>query len=98
MPAGYAHIVKLGEVEGDSGGIRVALFQFTFHDGFRDFAKTFSEPELILFLTDDLVCSTDVVDRVLCELHGIGDATLSDLHISENEASFMGLNVVQSEY
>jgi hypothetical protein len=98
MPAGYAHIIKVGEAAADSTGIPVPQYQFTFHDGQRDYARTFSEPELVLFLTDDLGLTEEVADRVLSELHEKGDTTLADLHISDNEASFMGLNVVQSEY
>jgi hypothetical protein len=94
MPAGYAHIVKRAVAQ----GMPAPQYQFTFHDGFRDFAKTFTEPELIVFLTSDLGLKADIADRILCELHGLGDATVSDLRISDNDASFMGLNIVQSEY
>lgn len=98
MPAGYAHIIKLPEVQEVASRIRVPQYQFTFHDGQRDYARTFSEPELVLFLTDDLGLTEEVADRVLSELHAKGDTIMSDLHISDNDASFMGLNVVQSEY
>jgi hypothetical protein len=98
MPAGYAHIIKRGETVIDSTQVPVPQYQFTFHDGQRDYARTFSEPELILFLTDDLGLTEETADRVLSELHDRNDVTVPDLHISDNEASFMGLNVVQSEY
>jgi len=98
MSAGYAHIVSRGEAAVDSTQVPIPQYQFTFHDGFRDFAKVLTEPELIVFLTDELALTSDVVDRALRQLHDLGDATISDLHISDNDASFMGLNIVQSEY
>ena len=98
MSAGYAHIVKRGEVVVDSTQAPVPQYQFTFHDGFRDFAKVLTEPELVVFLSDDLALAPEITDVALRELHDVGDATISDLHISNNDASFMGLNIVQSEY
>jgi hypothetical protein len=98
MSAGYAHIIKRGETASDSSEVPAPQYQFTFHDGQRDYARTFDEPELILFLVDDLGLTEDVADRVLTELHDKDDATVAGIHISDNEASEMGLRVAQSEY
>ena len=98
MPAGYAHIIKRGEVAADSTQVPVPLYQFTFHDGQRDYARTFNEPELILFLVDDLGWTEEAADRVLSDLHAKNDVTVYDLHISDNDVGVMGLQVVQSEY
>jgi hypothetical protein len=98
MSAGYARIIKRGEAISDSAHAPVPQYQFTFHDGGRDYARTFDEPELIVFLIDDLALTEKAADRVLSELHDKDDATVAGIHISENDASEMGLRVAQSEY
>jgi hypothetical protein len=98
MSAGYARIIMLDDAPVNSTEGSVPQYQFTFHDGQRDYARTFDEPELILFLIDDLGLTEEVADRVLSELHDKNDVTVPDLHISDNEVSVMGLRVAQSEY
>jgi hypothetical protein len=98
MPAGYAHIIKRGEAAVDSSQIPLPFYQFTFHDGQRDYARTFNEPELILFLINDLGLTEDVADQVLSQLHTNNDTTVANLHISDNDVAVLGLTVAQSEY
>ncbi len=98
MPAGYAHIIRLGEIAGDSSGLHVTQYQFTFNDGQRNYAKTFDEVGLIDFMADELGMDPAFVDATLTELRDKGTVTINDMRISDNDASFMGLNVVQSEF
>ncbi len=97
MSVGYAHIVTLGSLTDGSGAL-APQYQFTFTDGNRDFARVFSGPELIDFLTRELGLDLAVVDAMSADLHDNGTATISNLSVSENEAGQYGLRVVQSEY
>ena len=97
MSAGYAHIVTLGSLTDGSGAL-APLYQFTFTDGSRDFARVFTGSELIDFLLRDMGLDMAVVDAMSADLHNNGTATVANLSLSENEAGQYGLNVVQSEY
>jgi|SRR3954469_22413106 hypothetical protein len=97
MSEGYAHIIRLGDLTAGSSAL-APQYQFTFNDGNRNFGRVFNDVELLEFLADDLGLTNDVIDTIAAELRDHGTATVSQLSISENQASAMGLNVVQSEY
>ena len=96
MSVGFAHIIKLGEV-GDSGGLRIPQYQFTYDDGQNTYARTFDETGLGEFLRDDIGLRPDLLDAVMSDLRSGENAILKDVHIAENEASVMGLMQAPSD-
>jgi hypothetical protein len=97
MSAGYAHIVTLGGLT-DGNAALAPQYQFTFTDGNRDFARVFTGPELIDFLTRDLGLDMAVVDAMSADLRNNGNATIANMTLQEDEAAQYRLTVVQSEY
>jgi hypothetical protein len=93
--AGYAHILRLGEVI-DTTGVRVPEFQFTYSDGDNSYARTFDETDLITFLTEDVALTSDVLDVALRDLRETGSSIIPDVHISGNDAAALGLQEVPS--
>jgi hypothetical protein len=94
--AGYAHIIKLGEVV-DSAGIRVPEYQFTYNDGSNSYARTFDEVGLVEFLKEDIALTPESLNALLTDLRDRGNTNVANLDIREQDASVMGLKEVPSD-
>jgi len=96
LMAGYAHIIKLGEVV-DSAGISVPEYQFTYNDGSNSYARTFDEMGLVEFLKEDIALTPEALNALLTELRDRGNTNLAGLDIAHQDASVMGLKEVPSD-
>jgi hypothetical protein len=97
MSAGYAHLFALPRST-DSNGLRHPLFQFTFNAGGNSYSKVFDEPQLLEFLTEGLGLRADVRDNALNQLRSLGNATIADVELSENDAAALGMEEVGADY
>ena len=97
MALGYAHLFALPN-KVDSRDISIPLHQFTFNTGGNAYARIFSEPELVEFLSQELGVVPDIVDVAMNDLHTKGNATIANLELSENEAAANGLEEVGVDY
>ncbi len=98
MPIGYAHIFAVPPVAGDSGGVQVPAYQFTFNSGGTAYSKIVEEDELLELLTDELGLTAAAVDDGMKILQTEGKVTIPDVEISENDAAVMGLMEVGTDY
>ena len=96
MAVGYAHIIALSRA-GDSAGLSVPRYQFTFCDGGTSYGRTFGEEDLVEFLRDDLGVDLGLIDRTLAQLRTEGKSTITNLHIPENETAGLGFEQVPSD-
>lgn len=98
MPIGYAHIFALPPLAGDSGGVQIPAYQFTFNSGGTAYSKVVDEQELLELLTAELGVTAAVVDDGMKILRSEGKVTIPDVEISENDAAVMGLMEVNTDY
>jgi hypothetical protein len=96
MAVGYAHIIKLGTIE-DAERHPVPQYQFTYNDGRSTFGRTFDEDGLVEFLSEEVGLAPDIHNRVIDDLHQLGNTSINDLHIAENEMAALGFMQVASE-
>ena len=74
------------------------MFQFTFNAGGTAYSKVFEEPHLREFLIEDLGLREDVSDTAMDQLRSLGNATIADVELSENDAAAMGMEEVGVDY
>jgi hypothetical protein len=97
MSAGYARLFALPR-SADSDGFRVPLFQFTFNAGGNAYSKVLAETQLVEFLTEGLGLRADVTDTAVDQLRSLGNATIADVKLSENDAAALGMEEVGADY
>jgi hypothetical protein len=97
MSAGYAHLFALPRST-DSEGLRAPLFQFTFNAGGNAYSKVFDEPHLVEFLSEELGLREEIRDAAMDQLHSLGNATIADVAISENDAAALGMEEAGVDY
>ena len=97
MAEGYAHIFALPP-QTDSQGLRLSLFQFTFNAGGNAYSKVFDEPALVNFLSEEIGLRADVVDSTLNQLRSLGNSTVANVELTENDAAAMGMEEVGADY
>lgn len=97
MSEGYAHIFAL-PLQTDSQGLRLPMFQFTFNAGGNAYSKVFDEPGLVEFLSEEVGLRADILDSTLNQLRSLGNSTIADIELSENDAAAMGMEEVGADY
>jgi hypothetical protein len=98
MAIGYAHIFALPGLTGDSVGVHLPAYQFTFNTGGIAYGKIVGQDELVEFLGDELGLRADVIDDAMKLLTSDGKTTIPNVEISENDAAVMGLLEVGADY
>ena len=74
------------------------MYQFSFNTGGNVYSKVFNEEHLLEFLTEELGLRVDVRDMAMNQLHSLGNSTIPDIELSENDAAAMGMEEVGADY
>ena len=74
------------------------MYQFTFSAGGNAYSKVFDEKHLLQFLAEGLALRADVCDTAMDQLRALGNATIPDVELSENDAAAMGMEEVGADY
>ena len=94
--AGYIHIFR-NEVRTGTYGSSSTEYQLTYASGRVSWAATFDEARLEEFLRDDVGLTPEQAAEAVTRARLQGNATISEVHIPENEAGAMGLRQMPSD-
>ncbi len=94
--AGYIHIFR-NEVATGTYGSSMPEYQLTYTTGKVSWAATFDEAGLEEFLTRDVALSAENAAEAVRRARLQGNATISEVHIPENEAGAMGLRQMPAD-
>lgn len=94
--AGYIHIFRTEAATGTYGNSSTE-YQLTYATGKVSWAATFDEAGLEEFLIHDVGLTPENAAEAVTRARLQGNATISEVHIPENEAGAMGLRQMPSD-